>query len=75
MTATSEADCESLMKTYSLRGRVNKCVYQTLIRPHLYKSKMKDAGGITEAIKFTVLSESEDYHILKNLLELLGHES
>ena len=63
------------MRTYSLRGRIDKSIYQSLLRPHLYKHNMKDAGGIIEAIKFTVLSESEDYPLLKNLYQLLGNES
>lgn len=62
------------MRTYTLRGRIDKSIYQSLIRPYLFKNMMKDAGGIVEAIKFTILSESEDYLLLKNLFELLRNE-
>lgn len=63
------------MRTYSLRGRIDKSLYQLLIRPYLLRHKMKDSQGIVEAIKFTILSESEDYLLVKNLFEQLNTRS
>lgn len=46
------------MKAYELKGRINKNIYEIIIKPYILKEKMDTIDNLIEMIRFTVCSES-----------------
>jgi hypothetical protein len=62
---------ERLLTVYAMKGRIDKNIYTTYIKPFLLRQKMKDFASLVECLKFVVCSECQDNVLLKSIYELL----
>ena len=65
---------ESLMRTYTAKGRINPNIYKHIIKPHIMQHRLKDLPSLVSTLKFVVCSECDDQALLRTIYELIDNQ-